>query len=111
MRRRRTIYDASWHQEHDRLMHEVLAHPERHHPSIVHWAEWRRQWLNEQGNGRILRPFPGPPATSREGVAFCDTHRRGRRSKGRKMRPLQKPLTLCRVGKMHTLQKPPKLSA
>ena len=56
MSRRRTIYGASWHQEHDRLMHEVLAHPERHHPSIVHWAEWRRKWRAQQAAGPSWRP-------------------------------------------------------
>jgi hypothetical protein len=40
----------------DRLMHEVLARPERHHPSIVRWAQWRLRWLAQQAAGPSRRP-------------------------------------------------------
>ena len=47
--RRRIITPEAWHTRLNSLMRDVLAHPERYHPSMVRWAEWRRRWLATEG--------------------------------------------------------------
>jgi len=49
MRARNYLTADEWRRRLDREMARVLAAPDRFHPTVRWWAEWRREWLTERG--------------------------------------------------------------
>jgi hypothetical protein len=56
--RRRGYLASNWYTRLNTLMADVLAAPERYHPSLVAWATCRQKWLAGAARGSF-RPAGG----------------------------------------------------
>ena len=58
MRARNYLTADEWARRLNAEMARVLAAPDRFHPTVRCWAEWRRTWLTERG------ALDTPPSTT-----------------------------------------------
>jgi hypothetical protein len=77
MTKRRSYTDPTWHATLNALMAEVLRAPERYHPSLVTWAQWRRRWLAEhaahrEGGSNLCHDLPDTAARIKFSQAAAD---------------------------------------